>query len=128
MKIQYRILMLAVIALGVTLSVYAADVTGKWKAEFDTQVGMQKYTFDFKVDGDKLTGKATFERMEQKGEVELLEGKVSGDEISFVEKLSFEGNEIRLEYKGKIVGDKINFTRKVGDFATEEFVATRVKE
>ncbi|HYE73838.1 MAG TPA: hypothetical protein VEF04_10920 [Blastocatellia bacterium] len=128
MKIQYKILMLAVIALTVAISVYAADVTGKWKAEFDTQVGMQKYTFDFKVDGDKLTGKASFERMEQKGEAELLEGKVSGDEISFVEKLSFEGNELRLEYKGKIAGDKINFTRKVGDFATEEFVATRVKE
>ena len=33
----------------------------------------------------------------------------------------------RLEYKGKIAGDEIKFSRKVGDLATEEFVAKRVK-
>jgi hypothetical protein len=65
--------------------------------------------------------------MEQKGEVDLLEGKVSGTEISFVEKLSFDGNDLRIEYKGKLNGDEINFTRKVGDFATEQFVAKRVQ-
>ena len=39
-----------------------------------------------------------------------------------------QNNEIRIEYKGKINGDEISFTRKVGDFATEQFVAKRVKE
>jgi hypothetical protein len=110
------------------VSALAADFAGKWKTEFDTQVGLQKYTFEFKVEGEKLTGKAFFERMETKGEADLLEGKVSGDEISFVEKFTAQDNEIRLEYKGKINGDEIKFTRKVGDFATEEFVAKRVKE
>ena len=75
-----------------------------------------------------LSGKATFERMDQKGEVDLLEGKVSGNDISFVEKLSFQDNEIRIEYTGKINGDEISFSRKVGDFATEQFVAKRIKE
>ena len=119
---------LASIVLLFVMTVFAADLNGKWKAEFDTQVGVQKYTFTFKVEGEKLTGKASFERMEQKGEAELLEGKVSGTNVSFVEKLSFDGNDIRLEYNGKINGDEISFTRKVGDFATEQFVAKRVKE
>ena len=119
---------LASLTLIFVLSVLAADLSGKWKTEFDTQVGIQKYTFTFNVEGEKLTGKASFERMDQKGEAELLEGKVSGAEISFVEKLSFDGNDIRIEYKGKINGDEISFTRKVGDFATEQFVAKRVKE
>jgi hypothetical protein len=66
--------------------------------------------------------------MEQKGEADLLEGKVKGDEISFVEKFSVQDNEIRIEYKGKINGDEISFSRKIGDFATEQFVAKRVKE
>jgi hypothetical protein len=108
-------------------AINAIDLSGEWKTEFDTQVGAQKYTFTFKVEGDKLTGRASFERMEQKGEADLLEGKVSGDEISFVEKFSFDGNEIRIEYKGKVSGDEIKFTRKVGDVATEEFAAKRVK-
>jgi hypothetical protein len=110
------------------LPALAADATGKWKAEFDTQVGVQKYTFDLKAEGEKLTGKASFERMGQKGEADLLEGKVSGDDISFVETLDFQGNKVPITYTGKIAGDEIKFTRKVGDFATEEFVAKRVKD
>jgi len=105
----------------------AAGVAGKWTAEFDTQVGQQKYTFDFKVDGEKLTGKASFERMGQKGEVDLLEGKVKGDTVSFVEMLDIEGNKLRIEYQGTLKGDEISFKRQVGDFATEDFVARRAK-
>ena len=33
-------------------------IAGKWQAEFDTQVGTQKYTFEFSVEGEKLTGTA----------------------------------------------------------------------
>src|SRR5262245_30284252 len=128
MKVHRKILLLACITCAFVVSALAADFAGKWKTEFDTQVGLQKYTFEFKVEGEKLTGKAFFERMETKGEADLLEGKVSGDEISFVEKFSFQDNEIRIEYKGKINGDEIKFSRKVGDIATEEFVAKRVKE
>jgi hypothetical protein len=106
----------------------AADLTGKWKAEFDTQVGTQKYVFELKADGETVTGKAHFERMGQEGEVALSEGKLSGDQVSFVEPLQMEGMPpVRIEYTGKITGDEIAFTRKVGDFATETFTATRVK-
>jgi hypothetical protein len=27
----------------------AVDIAGQWQAEFDTQVGVQKYRFDFQV-------------------------------------------------------------------------------
>lgn len=127
MKILRRVALLTAVTCAFAVVANAADIAGKWKAEFDTQIGVQKYTFDLKVDGDKLTGKAFFERMEQKGEAELVECKISGSDISFVEKVDFQGNELRIEYKGKVSGDEIKFTRKVGDFATEEFVAKRVK-
>jgi hypothetical protein len=116
------------VAVFCALPALAADATGKWKAEFDTQVGVQKYTFDIKAEGGKVTGKAFFERMGQKGEADLLEGKVNGEDISFVETLDFQGNKIPITYTGKLNGDEIKFTRKVGDFATEEFVAKRVKD
>ena len=41
-----------------SLSALAADVTGTWKAEFDTPRGLQKYTFTLKQDGTSVTGKA----------------------------------------------------------------------
>jgi len=126
MKLGAKIAILAVV-LATTSSALAAEVTGSWKAEFDTQVGVQKYTFDLKAEGAKLTGKATFERMGEKGEAALQDGKVTGDDVSFVEMLNFQGNQLPITYTGKVVGDEIKFTRKVGDFATEEFVAKRVK-
>jgi hypothetical protein len=122
---------LAAVVAGVLLCVFAAqaaDVSGKWTATFDTQVGQQTYTYVLKADGEKVTGKAIWERMGQKGETELQEGKLAGDQISFVEMLDFEGNAIRIEYKGTVKGDEIAFTRRVGDFATEELVAKRAKE
>ncbi len=127
MRIRIRPTALAVgIILG-ALPALAADVAGKWTSEFDSQVGPQKYTYELKVDGEKVTGKALFERMGQKGEADLLEGKLVGDQISFVEMLDFQGNSVRIEYKGTVKGDEIAFTRNVGEFATEQIVARRVK-
>ena len=37
----------------------ASDVTGVWKAEFNTQVGTQNYAFTFKQDAASVTGKAS---------------------------------------------------------------------
>jgi hypothetical protein len=128
MSIGRRVVAVVGVAFVCALPALAADATGKWKAEFDTQVGVQKYTFDLKAEGGKLTGKASFERMGQKGEADLQEGKVNGDDISFVETLDFQGNKVPITYTGKLAGDEIKFTRKVGDFATEEFVAKRVKD
>jgi opacity protein-like surface antigen len=118
-----RFLVLTALALVTLLSAYAADPTGKWAAEFDTAIGVQKYTYDLKADDAKLTGTAT----NQSGATQIQEGKVNGDEITFVEMLKFEGQDIRIEYTGKVSGDEIKFVRKVGDFATEEFVAKRLK-
>jgi hypothetical protein len=116
-------LVLAILALAFGVGLFAADVTGSWKADFDTPVGHRNYTYDLKADGEKLTGKATSER----GEAELSEGKVSGDEIFFVEPLEIQGQSIRIEYTGKVSGDEIQFKRQVGDFGSQEFVAKRAK-
>jgi hypothetical protein len=102
----------------------AADVSGKWNSEFESPIGHLKYTFDLKADGQKLTGKAIREQDGQKTETELKEGKISGEDVSFVEILNFD-QEIRIEYTGKLAGDQIKFTRKVGDIATMEIVAKR---
>jgi enterochelin esterase-like enzyme len=103
----------------------AADVTGTWKAEFESQIGFQKYTYTLKQDGTNLTGKANSEVGDQKREAELTEGKVNGDKISFVELLTFQGNELRITYTGTILTNEMKLTREVGTFAKEEIVARR---
>ena len=103
----------------------AADVTGTWKAEFDTQIGMQKYTFVLKQDGATLTGKASADINGEKHEAELKEGKIDGDSVSFVEMLNFQGNDLRIVYTGKVLANEIKFTRQVGEFAKEDLVAKR---
>ena len=120
-------IVLAVLTLSVVNPLRAADITGKWKAEFETQIGQLKYIYELKQDGDKLTGKAFRDREGEKMETAIIEGKVSGDTVSFVEPLKIQDQDIRIEYTGKIAGDEIKFTRKVGDFATTEIVAKREK-
>src|SRR4030042_1869189 len=110
-----------------TLTAHAADITGTWKAEFDTQIGLQKYTFILKQEDAQVSGKAISDIEGEKREVELKECKLDGNIIMFVEILKFQDNEIRISYTGKVTGDEIKFTRNVGDFATEELTAKREK-
>jgi len=101
-----------------------ADITGKWTAAFDTQIGKQEYTYEFVQKDTALTGKMK----SNLGSGEVLEGKVEGDKVSFVEMLKFQDMEIRITYTGTMTSaDEIKFTRNVADFATEELVAKRVK-
>ncbi len=124
MKINGTILLCAALAF-LAATLHAADLAGQWRAEFESPRGLQKYVFTFQTDGEKLTGKAVSEVGERKREAELLEGKVTGDTLTFVELLNFQGNEVRIRYTGKINGDEIAFTREVGDFAKTDFKATR---
>ena len=109
--------------LAVSLALLAADISGTWTAAIDTQVGVQNYTYTFKVTGEKLTGKTK----SQFGESEIAEGVIKGDDITFVENLNYEGMPLRIVYKGKISGDEIKFTRNVAEISDETFVAKRAK-
>jgi enterochelin esterase-like enzyme len=108
-----------------SLPALAADLTGTWKAEFNTQRGLQKYAFTLKQDGTSVTGKASVERDGEKREAELKEGKVEGDTVTFVEPLKVQDNNLQITYTGKVSGNEIKFTRKVGDFGSSEATAKR---
>jgi hypothetical protein len=101
----------------------AADVTGKWTAQVPGRGGQtRETTFNFKADGAALTG--TMSGMQ--GDVPISDGKIAGDDISFVVKLSFGGNEVKMNYKGKVSGNEIKFTRtREGADQSQEFVAKR---
>ena len=103
----------------------AQDVSGRWTATFTTQVGEQEYTFEFVQKGTVLTGTATGNLL---GKSTIVDGKVEGSTITFVENGTYMGMPMRIVYTGKITSaGEIMFTRNVADFAMEELVAKRSK-
>jgi hypothetical protein len=116
-----RKIALAAVVLASSISALAANFNGKWSADVQSPMGIQAVTFDLHVDGSKLTGKI----ISPMGEDAISEGKVDGDNISFTQVASFNGNELKLVYSGKADGETIKFTRQVGEFPPTEFVAKR---
>jgi hypothetical protein len=122
---KIRTLGLLALLLAAALPAAAAELVGRWTAEFDTQIGVQKYVFEFSKSGDTVTGVATFERSVGKGTAPLKNITVDGDKVRFEEPLSFDGNDITISYSGTLVGDELKLERKVGDIATEQLTAKR---
>ena len=111
--------------LATALPAGAADLLGRWTAEFDSPIGVQKYVYEFNKSGDALTGQATFEHSMGKGTVQLKNLKVEGDKVSFEEPLSVNGEQITITYSGTLAGDEMKLTRVVGQFGTEQLTAKR---
>ena len=124
---KYRmILLVAALMLVSAFFVQAADVTGKWVPQVQARNGQtRETTFNFKVDGEKLTGTMSAGRRENP----ISDGKVRGDEASFAVTTNARGNEVKMNYKGKVSGDEIKFarTREGGGGQAQELVAKRAK-
>ena len=103
------------------------NITGTWKAEFETQIGIQKYTYELKQEGNLITGKISSLVDGEKHESNVLDGKLEGNNIKFGEKFTYQDNEITITYSGTVAPDIIELTRQVGEFATEKVSAKREK-
>jgi hypothetical protein len=106
---------------------YAADISGKWKSEFESGVGAQKYTFEFKVEKGKITGSTVADIAGAESKGKITDGKIEGDKISFSESLDYNGSPLAIEYKGTISGDEIKVARDVGGQSDGTITLKRVK-
>lgn len=113
----------AVVLMALPTSVWAADIIGKWITQAPGGQWTVETVFSFKVNGTKLTGTVS----NPQGETAISEGKIEGDEISFIVIRRFGGNTMKLIYKGKVGLNEIKFTREVegGIGQSEEFIAKR---
>lgn len=94
---------------------FAGDITGTYVAEMAAPkggpgggqgggpAGPMKFTFNFKADGNKLTGTQTGPMGAPN---DILDGKIDGDNISFTIKVNM-GQEMKINYTGKVKGDEI---------------------
>jgi len=82
-----------------------SKLAGKWEGKISRQDGQEmKLTFTFKVDGEKLSGAVESPR----GKLEIKEGKVKGDELSF----NVEIGDSTIDYQGKLSDGKIKMKSK----------------
>ena len=117
---KWMLVLLAAFALTAS----AADVAGTWKATTDTPNGTFESTFVFKVDGAKLTGTTSSQMM---AETALSDGKIDGDNLTFSVNANFNGDEVKLNYKGKVTGNEMKITIEIpGGDRTFELVAKKV--
>jgi hypothetical protein len=98
--------------LGLATVVAAADATGKWKGTLETEDGSRELTFNLKADGGKLTGivAGLLDRP-----LDVNDGKVEGAIITFSVITEWDGNAVKLVYKGEMAGDEIKFTMGIDD-------------
>jgi hypothetical protein len=107
-----------ILAILLSVAAAAADINGKWKAEFNTPDGAQRVnTFTFKVDGGKLTGTVAGTQ----DETQIQNAKINGDQISFTAERPFG----TFTYSGKVSGNEIKFKVTFND-QNFEMTATRV--
>jgi len=130
-----KILSIGIAALlALPTSVRAVDIFGNWIADEPIWPGTVENmpiwprkvetVFSFKVDGMKLTGTV----VGPQGEYAIREGKINGDELSFVVIYgALSGNEVKMVYKGKASLNEIAFTRAIPDGMGEpqKFIARR---
>src|SRR5581483_6127708 len=103
-------------------ALWAADATGKWTAEIQGRKGNNMtVTMNLKADGNNLTGTVSGRR----GETEISDGKVDGNNLSFSVVREFNGNQLKIDYKGTLDGDLIHFTviREGGEGQGQHFDA-----
>jgi hypothetical protein len=110
---KVRLFLAALVCALTVVPTLAADVAGKWTGQVPAVQGQPEstITFVFKVDGDNLTG--TLNNSQQPGDVELKEGKVTGNDITFSLTRNIGGTDMKVVWKGTIAGDEIKFTRSV---------------
>ena len=98
---------LALLSCALAVMVYAADATGKWSFETQGRNGPMTQTLNLKQDGGSLSGTLTGGRG---GEVQISDGKVDGNNVSFTVVREFRGNQMSIKYTGVLSGDEMKLT------------------
>jgi hypothetical protein len=106
-----KLLFVTTLLLVFTFAAVAADVTGKWTGEVQGRGGnMAPITLTLKAEGTKLTGTVLGGGGGRGGgggapmPVEIADGKIDGDNISFTTKVDRGGQVRTTTFTGTLVG------------------------
>jgi len=106
---KYIVGMSALLVIGLCALGMAADIDGTWESERQGRQGQGTTitTYIFKSDGAELTGTISGGRG---GDMEITDGVIDGENISFTVVRSFNDNEMITKYKGTVSGDELLMT------------------
>lgn len=91
---------------------FSADIDGKWTAEMPGMDGTPtKINYTFKAQGTTLTGSTA--GMDGK-EIQIKDGKIDGNKISFVLVMDFGGQEMKMTANGEVKGTELNLKMDMG--------------
>jgi hypothetical protein len=102
--------LIAVAAISLAVS-FAADIDGKWTTQVQGRNGPRTEILMLKASGNTLTGSIQGRRGEA---VEISNGAIDGDNISFTVVREFRDNKITQQYKGTISGGELKLTMSGG--------------
>ncbi len=94
-----KLILPAVLLLKISGAVCAADIDGKWTAEVEGRRGTVIQTLTLTASGNTLTGSFDGGRG---GAVDISDGKIDGDKVSFKVIREFNGNQFTQQYKGAL--------------------------
>jgi len=107
-----KLILPAMLLLGISGAALAADINGKWTAEVQGRNGTVTETLVLNASGNTLTGSFTGARG---GAVDISEGTLDGNQVSFKVVREFNGNQFAQQYKGTLSdAGELNLTVSMG--------------
>jgi hypothetical protein len=114
-----RALRFAILAIALACAALAADISGSWEFTVETSQGSGTPSFDFKQEGEQLSGTYSGQFGTAK-----LSGSVSGDQVEFTFEIPNLDGKVR--YKGKLDGAaRMKGDVEYGDVAKGTFTAKK---
>ena len=98
------------------------NIAGNWDFSFTSPQGAATWRIKFDQKGDTLTGQASTDF----GALDVTNGWISGNDLSFTLNLNFNGQSIALNFAGTVKGDTAQGTIDV-PVATMNFPFTAIK-
>lgn len=117
-------LLLALLVSVLTLTAFAADVSGTWTGIFHTREGGAFETvLVLKVDGNQLTGTL---QQGNSDEIQIENGKVNADQVSFSVTRGSGDKAHQVNYTGKVEANSLKLNMQiVGSTRTQDIALTR---
>lgn len=104
-----------------SVAAFAADVTGTWHFNVETDAGSGTPTFVLKQSGEQLTGTYSGALGEAK-----VKGTVKGEMVEITFEVSPSGDAVTVTYSGTLDGDKkMKGKVKLGDMGEGTFTAEK---
>jgi hypothetical protein len=113
-----RVLPISSLLAAVAALLFSADITGTWKGQLVAADRDRELTFDFAVKGEALSG--TVSGMADHP-LEIQAGKLEGEAVTFWVQSEYQGQAVKLMFKGQVSGSEIRFhiSNEEGSWSTE---------